>query len=589
MRFFNTAGPSNPTDHYCLDPMVRFNLPEILSLIDQKKYFILHAPRQTGKTTCLLALMEYLNRAGGYTCLYVNVEVGQSAREDLDRAMGAILMELGSKAEEILGDGTLSNIWPAEIGKGGAGAALGRVLTLWCRHQTKPVVLLIDEIDSLVGDSLIAVLRQLRTGYEKRPKSFPQTVILCGVRDIKDYRIHSSREKTIITGGSAFNIKSESLRLGDFEKVDIERLYSQHTEETGQIFGEGVFTLVWELTHGQPWLVNALGYEVTYRTKENRDRSIPITVEMIQQAKENLIQRHETHLDQLADKLQEERVRRVIEPMLKGVDLESLITDDDLQYIIDLGLIRQGPQGPEIANPIYREVIPRQLSTITNENLKARFHDVWYIAPDGRIDMEKLMLSFQEFFREHSEHWIERYDYKEAGPQLLLQAFLQRIVNGGGRIEREYGLGRMRTDLLIVWPVQSAPGPVLRPFGKLTAQDDRNPGHPEPFDTAPPSVRPELVEGHRGPQDRPVEGPAPGQAKSPAATQKVVIELKILHKSLEKTIADGMAQTAAYMDRTGTADGHLVIFDRDPEKPWEEKIFRREANQDGKRIIIWGM
>ena len=147
--------------------MVRSNLPEILSLIDQKKYFILHAPRQTGKTTCLLALMEYLNRAGGYTCLYVNVEVGQSAREDLDRAMGAILMELGSKAEEILGDGTLSNIWPAEIGKGGAGAALGRVLTLWCRHQTKPVVLLIDEIDSLVGDSLIAVLRQLRTGYEK--------------------------------------------------------------------------------------------------------------------------------------------------------------------------------------------------------------------------------------------------------------------------------------------------------------------------------------------------------------------------------------------------------------------------------------
>jgi hypothetical protein len=536
-RFFNTAGPSDPEDHYCLSPLDRINLPEIIKLIEQRRYFILHAPRQTGKTTCLLTLMKYLNEGGKYKCLYVNVEAGQAERENIDGAVRAILTGLASNARFYLGDLTIKQMWPEIFRVSGGSGALEDVLSRWVEESDKPVVLFIDEIDALIGDTLISVLRQLRAGYTKRPGGFPQSVILCGLRDIRDYRIHSSREKTIITGGSAFNIKSESLRLGDFEKMDIERLYAQHTEETGQTFGEGVFALVWELTHGQPWLVNALGYEVTYRIRENRERSIPITVEMIQQAKENLIQRRETHLDQLADKLQEERVRRVIEPMLQGVDLEGRITDDDLQYVLDLGLIRQGPQGPEIANPIYREVIPRQLSTITNENLKARFHDVWYIDPDGRIDMEKLMLSFQEFFREHSEHWIERYDYKEAGPQLLLQAFLQRIVNGGGRIEREYGLGRMRTDLLIVWPVQ----------------------------------------------------PTPGQTMSAAATQKVVIELKILHKSLEKTIADGMVQTAAYMDRTETADGHLVIFDRNPDKPWEEKIFRREENQDGKRIIIWGM
>ncbi|MFZ4439742.1 MAG: ATP-binding protein [Syntrophales bacterium] len=536
-RFFNTAGPSDPQKHYCLSPLERIDLSEIINLIDSERYFILHAPRQTGKTTCLLTLMKYLNEEGKYKCLYVNVEAGQAERENIDGAVRAILTGLASNARFYLGDLSINQMWPEIFRVSGGSGALQEVLSRWVEGSDKPVVLFIDEIDALIGDTLISVLRQLRAGYTKRPGGFPQSVILCGLRDIRDYRIHSSREKTIITGGSAFNIKSESLRLGDFEKIDIERLYAQHTEETGQIFGEGVYALVWELTHGQPWLVNALGYEVTYRIKENRDRSIPITVEMIQQAKENLIQRRETHLDQLADKLQEERVRRVIEPMLQGVDLESLITDDDLQYIIDLGLIRQGPQGPEIANPIYREVIPRQLSTITDANLKARFHDVWYIAPDGRIDMEKLMLSFQEFFREHSEHWIERYDYKEAGPQLLLQAFLQRIVNGGGRIEREYGLGRMRTDLLIVWPVQSTPG----------------------------------------------------QTMSATATQKVVIELKILHKSLEKTIADGMVQTAAYMDRTGTEDGHLVIFDRNPDKPWEEKIFRREASPEGKRIFIWGM
>ena len=76
MRFFNTAGPTECDSHYCLEPLERFELEEILSLIDQKKYFVLHAPRQTGKTTCLLSLMKYLNREGRYKCLYINVEAG---------------------------------------------------------------------------------------------------------------------------------------------------------------------------------------------------------------------------------------------------------------------------------------------------------------------------------------------------------------------------------------------------------------------------------------------------------------------------------------------------------------------------------
>ncbi|HLP46019.1 MAG TPA: ATP-binding protein, partial [Candidatus Kapabacteria bacterium] len=162
-----------------------------------------------------------------------------------------------------------------------------------------------------MGDTLIAVLRQLRSGYEKRPALFPQSIVLCGIRDVKDYRMHSDREKTIITGGSAFNIKAESLRLGNFTPLEIEKLYRQHTDETGQLFNKDVFTLVWELTEGQPWLVNALAYEACFEMKEGRDRANAITSKMIEQAKENLILRRETHLDQLSDKLKEDRVRRV--------------------------------------------------------------------------------------------------------------------------------------------------------------------------------------------------------------------------------------------------------------------------------------
>lgn len=528
MRFFNTAGPVNCQMHYCLPPLSRLNLEEILSLIAQEKYFVLHAPRQVGKTSCLLALMDHLNQEGRYRCLYANVEAAQAAREDVKGGMRAILSELGSMALDFLGDSFPEEHWPQVLEKVGENAALNRLLTTWAEQGEKPLVLLLDEIDALVGDTLISVLRQLRAGYPKRPRLFPQTVVLCGVRDVRDYRIHSDREKAIITGGSAFNIKAKSLRLGDFSQEEIECLYRQHTEETGQGFEAAALELAWELTSGQPWLVNALGYEACFEMESGRDRSRFITAPMLMEAKERLIQRRETHLDQLMDKLREPRVQRVISPMLRGEELEREVSQDDIQYVIDLGLVRRGPAGLVIANGIYREVIPRELTFIAQLNFESTVQPAWYLGADGQLEMTRLLEAFQQFFREHAESWVERLDYKEAGPQLLLQAFLQRIVNSGGRVEREYGLGRRRTDLLVIWPY-------------------------------------------------------------PKGVQRAVIELKIVYGSLERTLAEGLEQTWAYMDRCGTEEGHLVIFDREPDKPWEHKIFQRVEDCRGKRIAVWGM
>ncbi|MCD4811962.1 ATP-binding protein, partial [bacterium] len=331
MRFFNTAGPVNCDDHYCLSPLDRFNLDEIMSLIDQKKYFVLHAPRQTGKTTCLLSLMDYLNKEGKYKCLYINVESAQGAREDVYRGIRAILNEMGSRAKIYLKNSYIKETWKDVLDKSGEDIALNEVLTLWTEENTKPTILLMDEIDSLVGDMLISILRQLRAGYDRRPGSFPQSVILCGVRDVRDYRIHSSREKTIITGGSAFNIKAESLRLGDFTKDEVNILYNQHTKETGQVFEPESIDFAWKLTSGQPWLVNALGYEACFKMKEGRDRLKPVTKLMIEQSKDNIILRRDTHIDQLMDKLREERVKRVVNPMLQGLDMEHA-SEDDIQY-----------------------------------------------------------------------------------------------------------------------------------------------------------------------------------------------------------------------------------------------------------------
>ena len=524
-RYFNTAGPINPREHYCLPLIERFDLEEVLLLMEQKKYFALHAPRQTGKTSSLLALMKYLHTSGKYHCLDMNVEAAQGAREDVKRGMRSILNEMALRARVHLNDPFLTDIWPGLFEISGEDNALSEILTRWAIQNPKPLVLLMDEIDALVGDTLISVLRQIRSGYDRRPSDFPQSIILCGVRDVRDYRIRSDREKSVVTGGSAFNIKAESLRMGNFTEAEVHRLIREHIDETGQNFEPEALSLIWAYSKGQPWLVNALAYETCFKMESGRDRTKPITGDMVVQAKENLILRRETHLDQLADKLGEDRVKRVILPLLTGEDYPTDIPTDDVQYARDLGLISVEGQ-IEIANDLYREVIPRELTYSTQVTISHQ--PSWYIDENGFLNMEKLLTAFQEFFREHSEHWVERFSYKEAGPQLLLQAFLQRIINSGGRIDREYGLGRKRADLLI----------------------------------------------HR---------------KHDRGIQKAVIEMKILHKSLEKTIAEGLRQTSEYMDKCGTEDGHLIIFDRRPEEKWSEKIFRRDHQYEGKTIRVWGM
>ena len=524
MRFFNTAGPVKADLHYLVPPLDRLDLNNLLQLIQQQKYFVLHAPRQTGKTSALLALRDELNERCQFRCVYVNVEVGQSAREDVEAGMRAILSSLALAIK----DGALDGIWQDALAEAGPHSALRRTLALWSWSEPKPIVLMIDEIDALVGDTLLAVLRQLRSGYPERPNDFPQSVILCGVRDVRDYRIHSTSEEAVVLGGSAFNISAKSLRLGDFSEREVESLLSQHTDATGQAFTDVAQRDIWTLTQGQPWLVNALAYEACFEDEAGRDRSRPISGEAIQEAREQLILRRVTHLDQLTDKLQEERVRRVIEPLLTGSDTGDSIADDDIQYVRDLGLV--AAHGPiAIANPMYREVIPRDL-TYVMQSMTIQQEAAWYLNAEGELVMDKLLEAFQAFFREHSEHWVERFQYKEAGPQLLLQAFLQRIVNGGGRIEREYGLGRMRTDLLIIWPIADG-----------------------------------------------------------GASQRAVIECKILRHGLERTEQQGLEQTRAYMDRCEATEGHLVIFDRSPDKSWADKVFCRQDTDGGEPVTIWGI
>ena len=531
-RFFNNAGPTISEDHYHIDPLSRVDWEEVESLIAQKRYFVLHAPRQTGKTTTLLAMMQALNEEGHYACAYANIEGAQAARGDESKGIPTVCSAISRSIEDYLGDGRVNVWWHQEGRYEQPQDQLTRLLRFWTQQANLPTLLFLDEVDSLVGDTLISLLRQIRAGYAQRPDAFPQSIILCGVRDVRDYRMHQGSAE-VITGGSAFNIKAESLRMGRFSYAECEQLWCQHTDATGQPFDATIFPELWEDTRGQPWLVNALGYELTWRFRPARERTRLLTLEDYRAAREKLIQTRATHLDQLTDKLREPRVQRVMSALLsseESIDIDA-IKPDDQQYVEDLGLIDTYPF-LQISNRIYREVIPRDLTWIMQTRIPNQ-EQVWYLTSEHKLDVFKLLTAFQQFFREHSESWLERFQYQEAGPQLVMQAFLQRIINGGGRIGREYGLGRKRIDLLIEWPLNAE-------------------------------------QGFNGP------------------VQRVVIELKIQRGSREAIIAKGIEQTAGYADQVGADEAHLVVFNRTETALWEEKIWQGAEHHGGRHIYTWG-
>ncbi|MEM7495043.1 MAG: ATP-binding protein, partial [Myxococcota bacterium] len=227
----------------------------------------------------------------------------------------------------------------------------------------------------------------------------------------------------------------------------------------------------------------------------------------------------------------------VIASIVSGQNLRP--TNEDFEYVADLGLIRKDQRGVlNLANPIYREVIPRALASGWERWLEMG-RPIGGL-PGQPLDMNELLSAFQRFFREHSESWLDQFQYKEAGPQLLLQAFLQRTVNSRGAIAREQAVGSGRMDLIVTWPLGDKDVTLQRAEKK----------------------------------------------------QVIVLELKLIHRNdgADTVMTKGLEQTAGYMDRFHAPEGHLLIFDRREGKSWDERVWvKHETAPDGKQITVWAM
>lgn len=518
-RFFNTTGPCDPARHYMLPAEQR--VPQLDRLVQREQYFVLHAARQTGKTTAMLSAAARL-RAQGVAAVWATLEASQGI-EDLGRAEPLWVHALARGAAQQL---PAAQQPPTADPASPEGARLGAWLGAWAeRLGPTPLVLLLDEADVLSGPALVSLLRQLRAGFTVRgPGVFPVSVGLIGMRDLRDY-LTLAKDGAPLNPGSPFHIKATSLTLRNFTPAEVAELYAQHSAETGQVFTPEALHSAWWWTQGQPYLVNALAQWVVDELLP--DRAAPVRAEHIDAARERLILARTTHLDSLAVRLREPRVARIVQAVLLGDDPQRVdYTHDDFRYAEDLGLLRQGPDGAEVSNPLYREVLGRELSTNLQHSLpQPRF--VWQDAR-GALDMGALVDEFLRWWRANAAVVEEHADrnYLEAVPHLAFMAFLQKVVNGGGRVHREFAAGRGAVDLVV---------------------EHGGARHVVELKRVPPR-----------------------------------------HRTREAVVDDGVRQLLRYLDTLGAPEGWLLVFDQRAAQPWEARLWREDRQLEGRTLHLRG-
>jgi AAA-like domain len=445
-KIFNIAGPCHPDKHYMLPAQERCR--DLIQLIDEEQYFVIHAARQSGKTTLLLELTRQLNDTGNYYALYCSLETVQGMVETND-GIPAILGVLRTQVK--FHQQLRKYSFATQAKEADVNTVLREALTYFCESLDRPLVIFFDEIDCLSNGTLISFLRQLRDGYVNRNQiPFVQSIALVGMRNIRDYKGKLREEQKTLGSASPFNIVSDSLTLRNFNAAEIAKLYAQHTEITGQVFSPAVIETVSDNTQGQPWLVNAIAREIVVN-RLNYDFSQPIHLEYVNQAIQTIIKRRDTHIDSLMERLKEARVQRILEPVILGESKRYDLLDDDYQYVLDLGLLRIVNNQMVPANPIYGEEIIRTLSFRSQQELEdiSSLPNIPAYLQDGQLDMKQLLSDFQQFWRNNSDIWVDKYQYREAAPHLILQAFLQQVIDTKGQVSRELASGTRRLDLCI--------------------------------------------------------------------------------------------------------------------------------------------
>jgi hypothetical protein len=419
-------------------------------MVEGEYYFTIHAPRQSGKTTFLDALTEKINSDGKYYALNCSLlALSDIVNEDL--AINTIISKLNffmqsSQALSISNNAFLYDNLP---GINDSRIKLSIFLNKLCEKLDKDLVVFFDEVDCLSGPGLISFLSQIRDSYQIRftpGNKFPRSLALVGLMDIKDIQVADAEPNG--APPCPFNIKLDSLTLPNYTREQIGILYGQHTEAAGQTFEDRAIEKAWLWSAGQPWLVNALA-KIAVENLLKNDFSKSVTVEIIDLAAKAIIAGEFDHSDFLIKRLAEPNVRRTMEAVIVGAPYfdETTISDDDIQYVLNLGLLKLENGIYKPASPIYGEIIFRKLAKGPERRIP-NYEDQWI--KGRKLDMRSLLRAFQKFWRENEETPGEPDRVAEIDPFLACFAFIQKTLNGHlDGINIKYALGQSQVDLFL--------------------------------------------------------------------------------------------------------------------------------------------
>ena len=451
MRRFGTQGPVNPQEHYVVSRPKE--IADLIKRVEEGRYIVLFAPRQTGKTTFFQRALDTLAvEKSEYLPISLNFDVYKNTSvadfyenlcEDIREEIHNTFQRRGVLISEALNQ-LLRN---TQLTDHHAMRRFFRNLARLLSPQR--CVIIIDEFDGIPQAALSDFLHTLRHIYIAGKPRCPHSVGIIGVKSIAQLNYDRSI--------SPFNIQDD-FHLPNFTLEQVQELFGQYTEEVGQAFLPEVIASIHKQTAGQPVLVNRFAQILT----EELDipKTDPITMTHFSMAHARLLEEDNTNLTHLLTNIRKNWRFEIIlmRIMAREESIYFNLRSDVISELATYGVIARGDDGMcEIINPIYLYCILQAFKPVVNgledeylhEDVREGFLD--YLTPTGRIDMESLLDNFRDFIARAGFRILQVPDTpQESVGRHLLLAYLDQFVKLiGGVMHIEVQTGRGRMDLII--------------------------------------------------------------------------------------------------------------------------------------------
>jgi hypothetical protein len=448
-KVFNVTGACSPDKHYMVDISER--LSAIKRLVDNGAYFTMNRARQYGKTTTLRALFKYVQ--DDYFVVFMDFQFLSQANFESEasfvRAFSRELLRT-SKTEK-LPDRTVTELTQLAGATENDLGTLFYTLSDWCADADKPIVLIVDEVDSATNNQVfLDFLAQLRGYYlDREYRPIFQSVILAGVHDVKNIK-RKIRPDDDSKVNSPWNIATEFDVVMSFSVDDISRMLNDYENDchTGMDIAE-MSQMLFDYTSGYPFLVSRICKLMDEKVKI----SAPWTREGLLEAVKIILAEKNALFESLINKLNDyPEIRNIVYDILfKGKDISYTALNKSIDTAEMFGFVVNMNNKVVISNRIFETILYDYFLSeelVGNTMYDAALRDKNQFVDNGHLNMKLVLEKFVETFDYIYGDANEKFLEEEGRKYFML--FLKPIINGTGNSYIEARTRNMkRTDIIV--------------------------------------------------------------------------------------------------------------------------------------------